>query len=214
VGVVTIPIPSADLMAATVGSDRRPDELVLLALMRALANWSGGDTALVDVLGHGRRLPLDLDVSRSVGMFLSYSPVLIDFGPSADLSARPLAELIDQLRAELAHNWRLDPVRCYAGPEVGDPIRQLPRAQVLFNFVGRAIATDEAAMLAPGHEDRGPESDPGGQRDHPLAVKAEMIDDDTFEVSFVYSTALHDAQTVEQLAKATGEALIELMARA
>ena len=34
-------------------------------------------------------------------------------------------------------------------------------------------------------------------------MKAELVDDDTFELSFVYSRALHDATTIEQLAKLT-----------
>ncbi|MCP5032360.1 MAG: acyltransferase domain-containing protein, partial [Actinomycetia bacterium] len=206
VGVVTTPVASAELMAATATSDHRPDELLLLALMRALATWSGADAALVDVLGHGRRLPLEVDVSRSVGMFLSYSPVFVEFASGASDSAT----LVEGLRTELAANWRFDPVRSYGLGEIGGPVRLLPRAQVLFNFVGRAIATDDNALLAAVHDERGPESDPGGKRDHPLAVKAELIDDNTYELSFVYSTTIHDDATIEHLAKLTGEALIEL----
>jgi acyl transferase domain-containing protein len=205
VGVVVEPVPAAAVTGA--GSDARPDELFLLALAQALAQWSETDAALVEVLGHGRRLPLDVDVSRSVGMFLTYSPVVLDLADPGGLEA-----LIGQVRHELAGSWRFDPVRCYATTEIGTELDRLPRAQVLYNYLGRAIATDDTALLSSATEDRGPESDPGGQRDHPLAVRAELVDDETFELSFVYSTAFHDAATIELLAKATREALLELTA--
>ena len=204
VGVVVTRIKSEELLQAP-AAHGRPDELLLMALMKALATWCDTDVALVDVLGHGRRLPVGVDVSRSVGMFLTYSPVLLD----VVAGARP-DRLLGQLRRQLDRAWRSDLVRYYGADEIAAPVRALPPAQVLFNYVGRTIAADAEAGLAAADEDRGPESDPGGRRDHQLAVKAELLDDDTFELSFVYSSAVHDGPTIEHLAKLAREALLEL----
>ena len=207
VGVVVTAVAGTDMVARGSMSGARPDELILLGLAKALAAWSETDVALVELLGHGRRLPVSVDVSRSVGMFLTYSPVLVDFGQEQGPE-----RLLVLLREAIADGWRFDPVRYYGASDLAATLRALPRSSVLFNYVGRAIATDATAGLATATEDRGPESDPGGRRDHALAVKAEMVNDETFELSFVYSKAIHDEATIERLAKATTEALIGLAA--
>ena len=49
-------------------------------------------------------------------------------------------------------------------------------------------------------DDRGRDTDPEGVRDHLLSVMAEIIDDETIELVFVYSQATHDRPEIEELA--------------
>ncbi len=204
---VTVEIPVDQTQAAVERTGGRPDEIVLLALADVIGQWSGDEAVLIDVLGHGRRLPLDVDVSRSVGMFITYSPVLI----GADrASADGADDRLDRLRADLEQGWTFDALRFYGPPEVRSALDALPRADVLFNYVGRAIATDGDALLTSTDEAKGPEVDPDGRRDHLIAVRADLGDDGGLTLLFVYSTLFHDEATIDNLAQQTAAAVKSL----
>ncbi len=52
------------------------NDLLLTALARVITRWTGGDSALVQLEGHGREELFDnLDLSRTVGWFTSVFPV-------------------------------------------------------------------------------------------------------------------------------------------
>ncbi|MGI9504073.1 MAG: condensation domain-containing protein, partial [Geminicoccaceae bacterium] len=176
----------------------RADELVLLALGRAFAGWSGTDCALIESLSHGRRLS-GLDVSRSIGCFLTYQPVLID---GRDYVTA--AEAVSGIRAQLEEAWSFDALRFYA-PEDGlrADMEALPKAEILYNFVGRPIESKPAAALKVVDEDRGRDTPEDGVRDHKIAVMAEVIGDATIALTFVYATALHERATIEALGRRT-----------
>ena len=198
---VEISVSPSELAEVVERTGARPDEVALLSLAEALADWSGTSTALIDVMGHGRRLPLDLDVSRSIGMFMTYSPVLIE------RDVQSLERQLRNLRSDLEDGWSFDALRFYGAAEIGRGMAELPRAEVLFNYVGRAIASDADALLIPTEESRGPETDPGGLRDHPIAVRVDQLEDDGLKLVFVYSTRLHQRATIERLALAAKASL-------
>ena len=196
---VSIDVKSPELAEAATTLD----ECVLLALADAVATWSASDVALIDVLSHGRRLPLDVDVGRAVGMFITYGPVLVD--QRADGSER-----LRSLRADLEDGWTFDALRFFGPPDIRARIDDLPRAQILFNFVGRAIAAEtDAVLVAVDDEPKGSESDPRGRRDHLLAVRADVVDADRLRLVFVYSARHHDRATIERLAEETRRRLVE-----
>ena len=172
----------------------RADELVLLALGRAFAGWSGTDCALIESLSHGRRLS-GLDVSRSIGCFLTYQPVLVD---GRDHVATPAA--VADMRAQLEQAWSFDALRFYA-PDDGlrAQMDALPKAEILYNFVGRPIESKPAAALQVVDEDRGRDTPEDGVRDHKIAVMAEVIGDHTIALTFVYATTLHERSTIDRL---------------
>jgi non-ribosomal peptide synthase protein (TIGR01720 family) len=205
--VVEVQVSSEQLAVVAARTGARPDEAALLALARAVAQWTDADAALIDVLGHGRRLPIGVDVSRSVGMFITYSPVVLaGTGGKIDSS-------LERLRSDLENGWTFDALRLYGPPEVRATMDELPRADVLFNYVGRAIATDDDGILVATDEARGLETDPSGRRDHLLAVRADLLDDDGLKLVFVYSTALHAAATIQGLAQRTVDCLNDLGSR-
>ena len=182
------------------GNDARLDEHILDALAAAVAEWSGSDVAYVDVLGHGRRLPVAVDVSRSVGMFITYSPVLVDVRADD-------AERLGDLRSDLDRGWSFDVLRHHGTQATQERLAPLPRAEVLYNFVGRPVASDPSALLVTVDEPKGVETDPSGRRDHLLAVRAEVVGDREVELVFVFSTRHHERSTIEAVAERTRELL-------
>lgn len=191
---VTVTIRGA-MGAGRDGGDARVDELVLAALSGALGTWTGSSHVLIDSIGHGRRqFGSDIDISRTTGFFLSYSPLLVEAEPGGGLASH-----VEQIRTDAERRWTIDALR-YLGPDGPrhHELRALPRAEVLFNFVGRRIAADPDSFLVPVDEARGPDSAPSGLRDHSLAVYVEITNGD-IELTTVFSTNLHRRETVEAL---------------
>jgi amino acid adenylation domain-containing protein/non-ribosomal peptide synthase protein (TIGR01720 family) len=63
------------------------NDLLLAALGLTVKAWGGTDKVLIQLEGHGRQeLMGDIDISRTVGWFTSQFPLLLDMGPSGNLS--------------------------------------------------------------------------------------------------------------------------------
>jgi len=168
----------------------RIDEVLLAALAKALGDWTGADQVHLDVLNHGRRIFPELDLSRTNGFFLTYVRVFLTLGGA---EATPLLE---QVRVAADRGWTLDALQ-----RLGDKLELagLPKADVLFNFLGRPFEGEADAWLVPTNEDKGEDHDPGNLRDHPLAVVAQVVPE-AVQVTFVYSENLHRRETIESLA--------------
>ncbi len=162
----------------------RADEIALIALAEGLRSWADEHGPVgVDVLGHGRR-DLPTDVSRSVGFFLSYSPVWLDAHDG-----------LDALRQQLERAWTFDLTRFSAT----DNTVEWVRPGVLFNYVGRPIVADEARVLDVADEAKGSDTFGGNPRDHDLAVMVAIDSADQVEITMVYNTAQFEAAHVEDL---------------
>src|SRR5258705_2581520 len=75
------------------------NDVLLTALVEAMAAWTGRRTLLVALEGHGREeLLADVDVSRTVGWFTSLFPVLLDLDTARDPESA-LKSVKEQLRA-------------------------------------------------------------------------------------------------------------------
>ena len=62
------------------------NDVLLTALGRALSGWTGHDSVLVALEGHGREEILDrIDLSRTVGWFTTMFPVALHARPDSDL---------------------------------------------------------------------------------------------------------------------------------
>lgn len=159
----------------------RVDELLPLALADAVRVLQGTSDVLIDLLGHGRRLASGVDVSRTMGFFLNYGPIVLG------AAGKPIADRLDELRVQQQDAWQCEAAR-FLHPDASfrDQLQQLPRAQVLFNYVGREIsAEDEAFFELVAEESAGQDVDSGSQRDHLLAVRASVVDDE-LELTCVY----------------------------
>ena len=75
------------------------NDVLLAALGRVLARWTGGERVLIDLEGHGREQDLlaGSDLSRTVGWFTTIFPVAISMPPGGWDAA--LKSVKEQLRA-------------------------------------------------------------------------------------------------------------------
>ncbi len=188
------------------------NDVLLAALARTLAGWTGEPSVLVDLEGHGREARFgDVDLSRTVGWFTSIFPVRLE----ADTAAAPgelLKSTKERLRAVPAKGSGFGLLRYLAGDEARARLAALPAPQVAFNYLGRFDAAGETdARFRAAEEPAGPARAPSAPRRHLLEVNAGVADG-CLRASWSYSESVHRAETVERLAEAWLDALRELVA--
>ena len=176
------------------------NEALLTALVEATAAWTGSRRLLLDLEGHGREeIGDDLDLSRTVGWFTALFPVLLDLDGVAEPGAA-LVAVQEQLRAIPGRGLGYGLLRYLAGPESAAALGDLPRAEILFNYLGQldgAAAGDGLLRPVAGAVGEGRH---GAQaRSHLLEVNI-SVQDGRLRSLWTYGADHLDRATVERLA--------------
>ena len=188
------------------------NEVLLTALMRCFAQWTGSSKLLLDLEGHGREDVLEgIDLSRTVGWFTTIFPVVLDTGKSST-PVEALRLVKEQLRSIPNRGIGYGLLR-YANdaPEIAEKLRALPRAEVRFNYLGqldRAFADSFAFRVAP--ESSGPAQSPRARRAYLLNIIG-SVTGGALRLEWTYSENLHRRATVERLAESYIEELRTLI---
>ncbi|MGZ3458485.1 MAG: condensation domain-containing protein, partial [Archangium sp.] len=188
----------------------RIDDVLLTALAQALAGWTGEQRHLVELEGHGREeLFEDVDLSRTVGWFTSVVPVLLE--PSASSPGAALRAVRDGLRQMPNRGIGYGLLRHLGREETVRELRALPRAQVLFNYLGQLDATAASSPLfGIAREPSGSTVSARGTRSHLLEVNGLVIEE-RLRLSWTYSENAHAQATIEALARSFLAALRTLI---
>ncbi|MBB5803971.1 amino acid adenylation domain-containing protein/non-ribosomal peptide synthase protein (TIGR01720 family) [Saccharothrix ecbatanensis] len=171
------------------------NDVLLTALGRVLADWTGRSRVLVDLEGHGREeLFTDVDLSRTVGWFTTVFPVALDV-PDGGWGAA-LKSVKEQLRAVPRRGIGYGALRHLARTAPGcDP-------RISFNYLGRFAEDQRDLALS---------VDPNAPRPHLLDVVGQ-VRGDRLAFTFHYSENAHDAATITRLADGFAEALRGIVA--
>jgi amino acid adenylation domain-containing protein/non-ribosomal peptide synthase protein (TIGR01720 family) len=171
------------------------NDVLLTALGRVLADWTGRSRVLVDLEGHGREeLFPDVDLSRTVGWFTTVFPVALDV-PGGHWG-EALKSVKEQLRAVPGRGIGYGALRHLARTAPAcDP-------RVSFNYLGR-FGTDQRDLEL--------SADPRAPRPHLLDVVGQ-VRGDRLEFTFHYSENAHDRSTVAHLADGFAAALHGIVA--
>ncbi len=183
------------------------NDVLLAALARTLGEWTGAESVLVDLEGHGRE-PLfpDVDLSRTVGWFTSVFPVRLDACPRAN-AGELLRATKERLRAVPGKGIGYGILRYLAG---ADGVAVDP--EVSFNYRGQLDAAFGAdALLRPAPESPGATRHPGARRRWLLDVVAAVVGG-RLRVRWHHGAAVHRRETVEALAGRYAAALREMVA--
>jgi non-ribosomal peptide synthase protein (TIGR01720 family) len=180
------------------------NDLLLTALAESFRPWTGRESLLVDVEGHGREDIGAIDVSRTVGWFTSIYPVR--------LSLKSGARLDDSLQS-VKNQLRQIPDKGIVYGLLRGQMIGLPQAQVAFNYLGQfdqVVAGSRLFSFAT--ESVGLWHHPTNRRTHLIEVLA-RIAGGQLEVQFNFSRNVHSRATVEQIAARYSAALTELIHR-
>ncbi|WOX15492.1 non-ribosomal peptide synthetase [Streptomyces sp. N50] len=174
------------------------NDVLLAALGRVLEQWAGTPVA-VNLEGHGREdLFDDVDVSRTVGWFTTIYPVLLDV-PPGDWDAG-LKGMKSRLRGIPGRGLGYGALRSLSA-KGREALAELAEPQISFNYLGQwdnSISPDGLvrARLGALGRDQAPEQ----PRPHRIDIVA-AVNGGRLQVDWIYSTANHHADTIEQLAE-------------
>ncbi|MFJ7907176.1 non-ribosomal peptide synthase/polyketide synthase [Kitasatospora sp. NPDC096204] len=189
------------------------NDVLLSALGRALADWTGTGRATVALEGHGREdLFDDLDLSRTVGWFTTQYPVTLTPAGPADAPdwAATLKQVKERLRAVPRRGLGYEALARLGSPSAGAAaLRDVPLPQVSFNYHGQWTAP-AAGDFAPAGQAPGRDLAPDEPLDHLLDVSA-VVADGELELTWHYSEDVHEADTVRGLAEAVLTALTAIV---
>ncbi|WP_316528804.1 non-ribosomal peptide synthase/polyketide synthase [Kitasatospora brasiliensis] len=182
----------------------RVNDVLLCALGRVLARWTGRRRVVVALEGHGREELFDgVDLSRTVGWFTALYPVALDVPRDADTGAA-LKAVKEGLRAVPHGGLGHGALRHLTSADLALP-------QLGFNYLGRQ---DRGA--APGgllHAPAGPLTggmDRAARRPHLLDVLG-LVSEGRLSFTWSYSRAVHHRATIARLAAELLDELREIV---
>ncbi|MEW2435914.1 non-ribosomal peptide synthase/polyketide synthase [Streptomyces caniferus] len=187
----------------------RINDVLLCALGRVLARWTGHDRVRIGLEGHGREEIFDdVDLSRTVGWFTTMFPVALDLPPHADL-ATALKSAKEGLRTLPGHGLGHGALRRLRTPAAtglpADP-------QIAFNYLGQqdwSASAGDGLLHAPYGALEG-DMDRAADRPHLIDVVG-LVADKRLEFTWSYSTNRHLRATVAELAEAMTAELREIV---
>ena len=186
-------------------------EVLLTALLRSFAGWTGRRSLLVDLERHGREdLFDDVDLSRTTGWFTALFPVHLEL-PVGEDPGGALVAIKRQIRAVPRGGVGYGVLRFLRGDaELTRRLARL-RPEVSFNYLGQFdTGPDGIAPWKLASESCGPLQDPAGQRPHLLEINA-AVHEGRLQVVWRYSRAAHRRSTVQGLADRFVESLDALI---
>jgi len=188
------------------------NDLLLTALARAFARWTGRPSLWIEAEGHGREdLFADVDLSRTMGWFTAHYPVFLDLGSATD-PGECLKTIKERLRWVPANKAGYGLLRYLQDDEaLAARLRARPEPQVTFNYLGQVRGvTSEGSLFATAPEHHGPTRGGAGKRRALVEVVA-VVGEERLRVTFRYSRNLHRSATIERLADGFCEDLRSLV---
>jgi amino acid adenylation domain-containing protein/non-ribosomal peptide synthase protein (TIGR01720 family) len=189
------------------------NDVLLAALARAFEGWTGEPQLLIELEMHGREeIVTDLDLSRTVGWFTSFCPVLLDLSGTSE-PAEAVQAVKEQLRRIPDRGVGYGLLRYMTGDDaLADQLRSLPAAEVSFNYLGQmdSLVPDSSPWVL----DRGASGlvqSRLGRRKHLLEINAAVLGNQ-FQVRWTFSTNVHRRTTIELLAEGYRRTLQALLA--
>ncbi|OLF53003.1 non-ribosomal peptide synthase/polyketide synthase [Pseudomonas chlororaphis] len=186
------------------------NDLLLTALARVITRWTGHDSALVQLEGHGREeLFDDLDLTRTVGWFTSMFPVKLT--PQAAL-ADSIKQVKEQLRAVPNKGIGFGALR-YLGDEAAQhTLAALAVPRITFNYLGQFDGSfdEQDALFKPTGEPKGEDQSPLAPLSNWLSLDGQVYGGE-LSLSWTFSTQMFDAATIQRLADDYAEELKALV---
>ncbi|MFC0008149.1 condensation domain-containing protein, partial [Micromonospora siamensis] len=175
------------------------NDVLVAALGRVLARWTGRDRLLIGMEGHGREeLFDDVDVTRTVGWFTTHFPVPLhvpEQGSAAEPDWRILIRAVkSQLRRVPGHGLGYDALRWLSGPDQpGAVLRGDAQPQISFNYLGQFDTAGSATgggLITGQRAGIGQDHSEAGERPYLLDVAGSVLNGH-LDIVFAYNHHIH-----------------------
>ena len=189
------------------------NDVLLTALVQVLAAWSGSNSVLVELEGHGREEILsNVDLSRTVGWFTTRFPVLLQHKATDNLGDS-IKSIKEQLGVVPNRGIGYGLLHYLSGDaSITSILQALPMAEVSFNYLGQfdwGMQAGSLFKLAP--ESVGSEGSNLGHRSNLLDINLIVVEGQ-LQLDWTYSENFHSSATIENLAQDYASALRSLIA--
>jgi amino acid adenylation domain-containing protein/non-ribosomal peptide synthase protein (TIGR01720 family) len=190
----------------------RINEVLVTALAQALSDWTGSQTVLIDMEGHGREGVFDdVDVSRTVGWFTSLFPLVLTL-EDAKTPGDALLSVKEQLRRVPNRGIGYGVLR-YIGRDAGSIARlqSIPQADIAFNYLGQfglaGMSSGDPHTMDTARDST--RSDLALRR-HAIEVNASVVGG-VLRTQWTFSANLHARSSAKRLVAEYGNALARLI---
>jgi amino acid adenylation domain-containing protein/non-ribosomal peptide synthase protein (TIGR01720 family) len=177
------------------------NDVLLTALVQAFQEWTGSNSLLIELEGHGREdILANVDLSRTVGWFTTIFPVLLNLGTNSN-RGETLKTIKEQLRS-IPHRGINYGILRYSNndPSIKKKLQNLLQAEVRFNYLGQLDQiTHKSSLFQPANESTGNHQSLKGHRDCSLEINSAITKGQLF-FDWTYSQALYRETTIQQLA--------------
>jgi non-ribosomal peptide synthase protein (TIGR01720 family) len=186
------------------------NDVLLTALGQAFERWTGNNSLLIDLEGHGREDIFEgVDLSRTIGWFTAVFPVLLKSEKHSDLGAA-IKSVKEQLRAVPNRGIGCGVLR-YLNQEIAKNLHKLPQAEVSFNYLGQFDQVlPKSSLFMLSSEPSGPLRSPRGNRRYLLEING-FIASSKLQLDWTYSENIHRRESIENLATGFIESLRSLI---
>ncbi|PMB23519.1 non-ribosomal peptide synthetase [Fischerella thermalis] len=187
------------------------NDVLLTALILTFNQWTGENSLLIDLEGHGREeIFEDVDLSRTVGWFTTIFPVHLNLENANDLG-KALKSIKEQLRAIPNRGIGYGLLRYLSQDKEIAKQFSKSKAEVAFNYLGQfAQVLPESSLFNLTQELSGSTKSLRNQRTHLLEINAGIYQGN-LEMSWSYSHQLHRHTTIDALAQNFIETLRSLI---
>jgi amino acid adenylation domain-containing protein/non-ribosomal peptide synthase protein (TIGR01720 family) len=173
------------------------NDLLLAALALALREWTGRESQVIHLEGHGREAAgSGLDFSRSVGWFTTLYPVRLDLRGATE-ATRALGAVQTQLAAVPGRGLGYGVGRFLHHPPLWEPAT----AEICFNYLGQFDGlVGPQAPFAPAEEAVGFHHSPRGTRAHGIDLNG-LVTGGELRFEWHYPAARLRPATIARLAE-------------
>jgi len=168
--------------------------------MGAITRYTGRRKQIIGMEGHGREdIFEDVDVSRTMGWFTSYYPVMIDLKDRIEI-----IEVIKKIKEEyrrIPHKGMGYGVLKYLSEdeEIRKRMREIPEPEVVFNYLGIFNQEEgEKERFRISREKKGHERGKKNRRSHLIEISASIVNGE-LNIVISYSKARHKKETIRNL---------------
>ncbi|WP_189032800.1 non-ribosomal peptide synthetase, partial [Paenibacillus albidus] len=186
------------------------NDLLLCALGMAVKKWTKEDRILIHTEGHGREEILGhINISRTVGWFTSFYPVVLEMEYTDDLSyqIKHLKESLRQIPNKGVGNSIL---KYMALSENRDRSNLTAQAEIGFNYLGQFDTDVNTDLFEISKLSSGQEISPNSERHIPLDITG-MIENSMLTISITYNAKEFNEQTIKQFGSYFKESLQEII---
>ena len=184
------------------------NDMLLSALVQTIASWTGENSLLIDLEGHGREAVIeDVDLSRTIGWFTTITPVRLELG-AASTPGDTLRSVKEQLRGVPNRGIGFGLLRYLnEDAELRAAMKATPAPEIAFNYMGQYGPEQfESSYWNRLRHLTGPNLSPRGHRPNLFEIDG-SVSEGRLEVVWTYSENVHERSTVEKLAQKYAERL-------